>query len=82
MAKISVIVPVYGVEKYIKKCISSIVNQTFTDMEILIVDDGTKDNSIKVIKLSNPFIFLILFPIKSNFCKLGPKASKFSMFSI
>lgn len=50
MAKISVIVPVYGVENYIKKCIESLVNQTFKDMEIIVVNDGTKDNSIKVIE--------------------------------
>jgi glycosyltransferase involved in cell wall biosynthesis len=50
MVKVSVIVPVYGVEKYIKKCISSIINQTFSDFEIIVVDDGTKDNSIKIIK--------------------------------
>ena len=50
MEKISVIVPVYGVEKYIKKCIQSIVDQTFKNLEIIIVDDGTKDNSIKIIE--------------------------------
>ena len=46
--KISVIVPVYNVEKYIRKCIESIINQTFKDIEIIIVNDGTKDNSIKI----------------------------------
>jgi len=50
MPKISVIVPVYGVEKYIKKCLDSIVNQTFKDIEIIVVNDGTKDDSIKIIK--------------------------------
>ena len=45
MAEISVIVPVYNVELYIEKCIKSIVNQTFSDIEILLVDDGTKDKS-------------------------------------
>lgn len=50
MTKVSVIVPVYGVEKYIEKCISSLVNQTFNDIEIIVVDDGTKDNSIKIIE--------------------------------
>lgn len=52
MSKISVIVPVYGVEKYIVKCINSIVNQTFKDIEIIVVNDGTKDNSIKLIEES------------------------------
>lgn len=46
--KISIIVPVYGVEKYIAKCIMSIKNQTFTDFECLIINDGTKDNSIEI----------------------------------
>lgn len=50
MSKISVIIPVYGVEDYIEKCVDSIVNQTFKDIEIIIVNDGTKDNSIKIIE--------------------------------
>jgi len=50
MAKISVIVPVYNVEKYIEKCLESIINQTFKDIEIIVVNDGTKDNSIKIIE--------------------------------
>lgn len=43
MAKISVIVPVYGVEKYLKECVDSILAQTFTDLEIILIDDGGKD---------------------------------------
>ena len=42
--KVSVIVPVYNVEKYIEKCLLSIQNQTFTDFECLVINDGTKDN--------------------------------------
>lgn len=49
-AKVSVIVPVYNVEKYVVKCISSLVNQTLKDIEIIVVNDGTKDDSIKLIK--------------------------------
>lgn len=45
MCEISVIVPVYNVEKYLGRCIDSILDQTFTDYEIVLVDDGTKDNS-------------------------------------
>lgn len=45
MSKISIIVPVYNVEKYLEKCIDSILNQTFTDLEILLIDDGSKDKS-------------------------------------
>ena len=50
MPKVSVIVPVYNVEKYIVKCIDSIVNQKLKDIEIIIINDGTKDNSIELIK--------------------------------
>lgn len=49
MIKISVIVPVYNVEKYLKKCLNSLVNQTLKDIEIIIVNDGTKDNSQQII---------------------------------
>lgn len=45
MPKISVIVPVYNTEKYLRRCIDSILAQTFTDFELLLVDDGSKDNS-------------------------------------
>lgn len=43
--KISIIVPIYNVEKYIKKCLETIRKQTFTDFEVLLINDGTKDNS-------------------------------------
>ena len=43
MSKISVIIPVYKVEKYLDKCIKSVVNQTFTDLEIILIDDGSPD---------------------------------------
>lgn len=43
-AKISIIVPVYKVEPYLDKCVSSIVNQTYTNLEIILVDDGSPDN--------------------------------------
>lgn len=47
MAKdlISVIVPVYNVEKYLKRCVESLINQTYNDLEIVIVDDGSTDGS-------------------------------------
>ena len=45
MVELSVIVPVYNVEKYIRKCIESILSQTFTDFELILVNDGSKDNS-------------------------------------
>ena len=41
MDKISVIVPIYNVEKYLNKCIDSIVNQTYKNLEIILIDDGS-----------------------------------------
>ena len=48
--KVSIIVPVYNVEKYIKKCLNSLVHQTLSDIEIIIVNDGSPDNSELIIK--------------------------------
>ena len=66
MTKISVIVPVYKVEDYLDTCINSIITQTFSDLEIILVDDGSpdrcgeiceeyakKDTRIKVIHKTN-----------------------------
>ena len=47
--KVSIIVPVYGVEKYIDKCLDSLVKQSLKEIEIIVVNDGTKDNSQKII---------------------------------
>ena len=46
--KISVIVPVYKVEKFINRCIDSILNQSYTDFELILVDDGSPDNCGKI----------------------------------
>ena len=45
MPKISVIIPMYGVEKYIRRCLDSMLNQTFTDWQAICVDDGSPDKS-------------------------------------
>lgn len=45
---ISIIVPVYNTEKYIEECLDSLLNQTFKDFEIIIIDDGSIDNSYKI----------------------------------
>ena len=46
--KISVIVPVYNVENYLVQCVESIINQTYKKLEIILVDDGSTDNSGKI----------------------------------
>ena len=50
MPKVSVIIPVYGVEKYISRCARSLFEQTLDDIEYIFVDDCTKDNSIGVLQ--------------------------------
>ena len=45
MPKISIIVPVYNSEKHLQRCIDSILTQTYTDFELLLINDGSKDNS-------------------------------------
>lgn len=51
--KISIIVPVYNSEKYISKCLDSLVNQTYSNIEIIVINDGSIDNSDKIIKKYN-----------------------------
>ena len=51
---VSIIIPVYNVEKYLNKCIKSILNQTYSNLEIIIINDGSTDNSLDIIK-SNMF---------------------------
>ena len=45
---ISIIIPVYNVEKYLERCVKSVINQTYKNLEIILVDDGAKDNSGKM----------------------------------
>ena len=50
MPKVSVIVPFYNVEGYIEKCLETLVNQTLKDIEIILVNDGSTDRSIEIVK--------------------------------
>ena len=49
MIKVSVIVPVYNTEKYLRRCLDSLVNQTLEDIEIIIIEDNSPDNSNKIL---------------------------------
>lgn len=50
MSKVSIIVPVYNVEKYLRKCIDSLINQTLKDIEIICINDGSTDKSLEILK--------------------------------
>ncbi len=49
MPKISVIIPVYNAEKYLKECLDSVINQTLKDIEIICINDGSNDNSLQIL---------------------------------
>ena len=64
MPKITVVVPIYNVEKYLRKCLESIANQSFDDYDVYMVNDGSPDNSQSIIdefsnKYPNKFISII-----------------------
>ena len=50
MPKISVLVPIYNVEKYLEECLESIISQTLQDIEVICINDGSTDGSLKIIK--------------------------------
>ena len=49
MPKVSIVIPTYNVEQYLKECLDSVINQTLKDIEIICVDDGSTDNSGKIL---------------------------------
>lgn len=65
--KISIIVPVYNVEKYLNRCLTSLINQSIKDIEIIVVNDGSPDNSQDIIdEYKKKYPTLIINYIKSN----------------
>ena len=53
MPKVSVIIPIYNSEKYISECLDSVLNQTFKDIEIICIDDGSTDKSFDILNRYN-----------------------------
>lgn len=67
MTKVSVVVPIYNVENYLARCIESLVNQTLKEIQIILVNDGSTDNSGKIAKdYSNKYVDKILYLEKEN----------------
>jgi len=50
MSKISIVIPVYNVEKYLRECLNSVINQTLQDIEIICIDDGSTDSSLQILQ--------------------------------
>ena len=50
MCEISIIIPIYNGEKYIENCIESILNQSFKDFELILINDGSTDNSQEIVE--------------------------------
>lgn len=67
MKKISVIIPVYNTEKYLRKCFDSVINQSYKNIEMVIINDGSKDNSEKIInEYKNKYPDIISYYSKGN----------------
>ena len=50
MAKVSILIPCYNVEKYIRQCLDSVVNQTLKDIEIICINDGSTDSTLDILR--------------------------------
>ena len=73
--KISIIVPIYNSEKDLEQCIESIVNQTYNNLEIILVNDGSKDNSVNICKKweSNDSRIILIDKQNEGVAKLSPE---------
>ena len=50
MDKISVIIPVYNIASYLQRCLDSVISQTYKNLEIIVVNDGSLDNSLEILE--------------------------------
>ena len=48
--RVSIVIPIYNAEKYLRECIESALNQKYEDIEVIAVNDGSKDNSLKILE--------------------------------
>lgn len=64
MPKVSIIIPVYNVERYVSRCVRSLFEQTLDDIEFIFVDDASPDNSIAIIKS-----ILLEYPARQEFVR-------------
>ncbi len=71
--KVSVIVPVYNSEEYIERCVKSIISNTFANLEIILVDDGSTDDSLSILKTFEDDRIVILEKENGGCLQLGMK---------
>ena len=58
MPKISIIIPVYNGEKYIRRCLDSVINQTYNDIQIIVINDGSTDNTENILKTYSDIVLI------------------------
>lgn len=74
MVKVSIIVPIYNVENYLEKCLESLVNQTLRDIEIILINDASPDNSDKIMeRYAKQYDFVRTVYLKENRCLGGAR---------
>ena len=62
MKKVSIVIPVYNAERYLRECIESALNQDYDNMEVIVVNDGSKDNSLKILEEYSDMIKVVSKP--------------------